>query len=341
LIGTGFANAIFGGAGSDSLNGGGGNDVLNGGTGFDVLNGGEGVDTASYIDAVSAVQVQLGGTGLASTTTTGDQGDWLISIENVWGSSHSDYIGGDQFNNQISGAGGNDTMLGYAGADTFSGRAGNDILNGGAGADRLDGGEGADTASYANSISGVSISLSATSQLGGDAIGDLLTGIENLEGSSYGDTLRGDGAYNTLIGGYGADRLFGEGGMDALVGGRGIDTLSAGVGRDTFVIAKTDIGTGVDIGTDFERGFDHIDLRSFGFRDLPGTDDVGVGPTDGTVWNYGHLAGYQLVFDPSDHALYSVVVSDDTFGEYRVSSRTGLITLTGVSTLTGDDLILS
>jgi serralysin len=342
LIGTSATDAIFGGAGNDGLEGGGGNDVLNGGTGFDVLNGGASVDTASYVDAIGAVQVQLGGTSLGSATVTADQGDWLISIENVWGSSYADYLAGDQFSNQLSGMNGNDTIFGFGGADTLAGGAGNDLLDGGAGADRLDGGEGVDTVSYANSASAVYVSLSSNSQVGGDAAGDSFINVENLEGSRFSDTLRGDGNFNTLIGGDGADKLFGEGGADVLIGGRGADVLSGGIGRDTFVISSTDVTTGTDIVTDFERGFDRIDLRSFGLTDRPGADEVGVGPANGQAWLYDSPSRYQLVFDNVDRTLYRVLATrENADGDYYVSEKQALVTLTGVAALTGDDLILS
>ncbi len=53
-----------------------GNDLLNGGAGNDTLNGGADIDTASYLDAIAAVNVSLtngtaaGGAGLDTLIST-------------------------------------------------------------------------------------------------------------------------------------------------------------------------------------------------------------------------------------------------------------------------------
>src|SRR3546814_17659561 len=65
------------------------------------------------------------------------------------------------------------------------------------------GGSGTDTASYAGSANGVTVDLTTGTGLGGDAQGDTLSGIENLTGSNYDDTLTGDGGTNSLTGGNG------------------------------------------------------------------------------------------------------------------------------------------
>ena len=85
----------------------------------------------------------------------------------------------------------------------------------------VDGGSGSDTASYAGSSSGVAIDLGAGTASGGDAAGDTLSGIENLEGSAQADSLRGDAGVNVIAGGGGADFQVGGAGNDALSGGGG------------------------------------------------------------------------------------------------------------------------
>jgi len=78
------------------------------------------------------------------------------------------------------------------------------------GDDSLDGGAGNDLASYAGSTAGVTVELAAGTGSGGDAEGDTLANIENLEGSEHGDTLTGDAGGNTVAGGAGNDLLIGE-----------------------------------------------------------------------------------------------------------------------------------
>jgi Ca2+-binding RTX toxin-like protein len=136
---------------------------------------------------------------------------------------------------------GNDTIYGLGGNDHLYGGYGNDVLKGGGGADLLSGGDGIDTASYIDSPSSVSIYLDLGLASGGDANGDTLSSIENLIGSSYGDTLWGDDNSNVLDGRGGNDLLFGDDGNDTLNGGSGDDILIGNAGADTL-----DGGPGVD-----------------------------------------------------------------------------------------------
>ena len=218
---------IEGGAGVDTLLGGLGDDTLLGGEGADVLDGGDGNDTASYGSAGAAVAVSL----TTGRGTAGDAaGDTLANIENLIGSGY------------------NDTLTGNAAANSITGGAGNDSLTGMGGGDTLDGGTGTDTVSYAwvvssDNITGVNVDLanimSANATLP-DAYGnDSLTGIENLVGSRYNDTLRGDASANRLEGGQGNDILEGGAGADALIGGEGRDTASYEHAASGVVVSLT------------------------------------------------------------------------------------------------------
>ena len=62
--------------------------------------------------------------------------------------------------------------------------------------------------------------------LGGDAEGDKLSGIENVQGTVGDDILMGSSVSNTLLGGQGSDLLEGRAGADLLDGGDGNDTAS-------------------------------------------------------------------------------------------------------------------
>ncbi len=158
------------------------------------------------------------------------------------GDANDNTLTGGAGNDKISGLNGNDTLIGAAGNDMLDGGAGNDILDGGAGADQLIGGAGTDTARYTSATAGVVASLAASSSNQGDAAGDTYSGVENLIGSNFADTLRGDAANNRLEGGAGNDTLEGGAGNDSLLGGTGNDTLIDGWGNDTL-----DGGDGDDI----------------------------------------------------------------------------------------------
>ena len=212
LTGDAYANRLFGSNGDDTLKGGGG---------ADTLEGGSGIDTVQYSDSGSGVTVALlVGTGSGGTA----EGDTFSSIENVLGSIYADTLSGDDD------------------ANVLSGGIGDDWLKGGGGADTLNGGTGNDTATYLNHGGGVTVSLASGTGTTGDALGDVLTDIENLYGTAYADTLFGDSRANILHGDNGDDVLKGGGGADRLIGGSGVDTVTY-VGSAAVTVNLTS-GTG-------------------------------------------------------------------------------------------------
>src|SRR5882757_7183010 len=244
LTGTADADAIDGQAGDDILSGIGGddtlfgsdgNDNLIGGAGADHLDGGAGFDTASYINSGAAVNVDLtAGTGVGGDSS----GDTYVSVENLIGSAFDDVL-----------------SAGTSGS-AVSGSDGNDVLIGGAGADLLDGGAGSDTASYFTSGAAVNVDLGANTGTGGSAAGDTYSGIENLIGSAFNDTLvagtaaaqiSGAGGDDHIVGSAGADSLLGNAGNDVLHGGAGADTLDGGDGSDFANYQGSSAGVSVDL----------------------------------------------------------------------------------------------
>ncbi|MDQ1195402.1 cadherin domain-containing protein [Agrobacterium sp. SORGH_AS 787] len=233
LIGSASNDTLIGNAGANVLSGGAGDDVLAGMGGADVLDGGTGTNTADYSASSAGVQVNLrttafsasqinGGTIQGGTGLGGDaQGDTLTNIQNVIGSAFSDYL--------IAGASGGRISAG----------AGDDSIAAGAGADIIDGGTGLDLVNYVLSDASVSINLATNTVSGGYAAGDVLTGIENIYGTNFDDTLTGTSGVNDIRGGSGDDVIEGLGGADTLDGGAGIDTVS---------YANSGVGVTVDLG---------------------------------------------------------------------------------------------
>ena len=232
IVGGSDVDMIVGSAARDILGGGDGDDILEGGDGSNTLFGDAGSDTASYAHASRGVSVMLdSGTGTDAVTIF----DSLVSIENARGSAFTDDLHGTAFANVLSGG---------AGDDRLEGKAGNDLLSGGAGNDVIDGGFDNDTASYEDAIAAVKVSLSLSgAQVTVGAGTDTLVAIENLQGSSYDDTLTGNVADNILWGGAGKDKLD---------GGYGADTLYGGTGDDSYLVenVKDVVSEMVDEGVD-------------------------------------------------------------------------------------------
>ena len=244
LYGRGGNDSLYGRAGDDRLFGEEGNDRLTGSEGADQLYGGEGVDTAVYWYSDEAVTVNLmDGTGQGGHA----EGDRIVDVENIWGSNHADLLFGDNGPNRL---------YGFAGNNDVQGNGGDDVLVSGTGADRLDGGSGMDTVSYNRSAEGVTVNLREGIVEGGDAEGDVIVDVENIEGSDHDDMLVGNNEANRLYGSFGNN------------------TLEGGAGADRFIF---DFISNNETILDFTDNEDLIDLTVFwnisGFDDLTITSD--------------------------------------------------------------------
>ena len=227
--------------GANIIIGNGANNILTGLGGADTLDGGAGTgDTASYAGSAVGVNVSLA-TGLG---IGGDaQGDILLNIENLTGSSQNDIL---------------------------EGNAGNNVLNAGLGGT-------SDTVSYANATAGVTVSLAngaAQNTLGAGT--DTLSGFENVTGSGLNDVLSGTTTANTLDGGVGADRLTGGGGADILIGGLGNDRFVYTATGDSTVAASDTI-------SDFIHLQDLIDLSAIDANAGPGNGTFLFGGNNAAV----------------------------------------------------------
>jgi serralysin len=240
-------DVLSGGAGNDTLVGGAGFDTLTGGAGNDVLTGGADFDEADYGGTLADYSFSQNADGLLTVLdkrVSSPEGtdtvssieffrfaDQLLSLQE--GGPGDDVLTGTLIADLLLGNGGNDTLNGGRGNDTLIGGAGIDILVGGLGNDTLDGGTGIDTASFldwtgdmeANLLTSMAVYLSSS-----QSEFDLLSGIENLIGSPFNDTLKGDANANILIGADGNDDMTGGGGNDQLIGSFDTSELDGGPG---------------------------------------------------------------------------------------------------------------
>jgi Ca2+-binding RTX toxin-like protein len=246
------------GAGDDSLSGGVGsdtlfayqNDTLDGGADNDLLvvwsdrayslQGGAGTDTVSigsswwYIGnafslAGNGIEIIEGSGEEIYATAGADTVDFTgITLNSVI------FIDAEAGNDTLTGSAGGDSLFGDTGNDSLVGGAGDDVLNGGADLDSFDGGDGSDTIVYSFTSTGGSITLpSGVSTIGGVALSENFTSIENVVGSQGADTITGDAGANLLDGQGGNDVIDGGDGNDTVIGGTGIDAMDGGGGIDT------------------------------------------------------------------------------------------------------------
>ena len=247
ITGTNRSETITGTAGVDTIHARGGNDTVRALEGNDTVYGDAGDDT---IDASLGNDLVYGGLGFDRiNANSGDDrvygGDDRDDIE---GRAGADLLYGERGDDSLAGGLGDDQAYGGDGADYFedavddpSGRSGNDLYDGGAGRDTVD---------YAFS-SAVWVNMGGTAPRGVQR--DTHRGVEEVYGSGNDDAIRGDGAANTIRGGYGDDRLYGQAGNDVLDGGDGDNRLYAGAGRDV-------VGGSFGAEADYTGGDDLIDL---------------------------------------------------------------------------------
>jgi Ca2+-binding RTX toxin-like protein len=263
--GTAGSDNLYGTSGHDLMKGLAGDDFLYGTLGDDVFDGGDGRDLVMFMDASSAIKVDL---AVLTAQNTGQGLDTFISIETLSGGAYNDTLLGDSGANGLSGQGGDDILDGRGGDDSISGDAGNDVIHGGDGADNLvggsgddfvygdagddymwistentaypvgndffDGGSGVDTLHVAFATSGMTINLGITErQQIAPNIWLTVRNVERLFGGYYNDVLTGDAGDN-LIGGYDGD--------DQIDGGVGVDTVMMRGNSTDYVITQTTDG---------------------------------------------------------------------------------------------------
>ncbi len=168
--------------------------------GNDTIDGGAGFDRAYYSNSPNAVNVTLGGTADGTAQDGWGGVDTLRSIEEVRGSQFA-----DTFTGSDSGV-----------FESFEGRAGNDTINGNGGTDRI---------SFDTSPNAVTVDIQQG--LASDGFGgtDQFTGIEEVRGSAFNDTLLGSGndSLNPLTGARVAEVFEGRAGSDYIDGRGGLD----------------------------------------------------------------------------------------------------------------------
>jgi Ca2+-binding RTX toxin-like protein len=286
-------------SGIENLVGSSGNDFFYGHFGT-YLNGGDGTDTLTLEATTPFLNFQFAADDRVDLEQGFSERDSLVFAQPPERQSFGniEIIHTNVGNDTVVGSTRNDIVYGDEGNDTISGAAGDDTIIGGAGGDTLDGGIDNDTLSYQSSVTAVAINLLANTAAGGDATGDLISGFENVFGSTGSDRLTGnilanrldgDTGNDTLNGGAGADTLNGGIGSDTLIGGIGGDRLDGGIGIDTLSYADSSLGVTVNLLTNTASGGDAAGDIISGFERLIGSNgaDKLTGNTLGNVLTGG------------------------------------------------------
>ena len=206
-------------SGNDTLRGGLGDDWFSVGDGTHSIVGNGGNDVVMYESATAGVNLNLK-LGTASGSTIGQ--DTLTGIANAHGTKFNDTITLSDNSGYVFARAGNDQIFGGGGDDRFYGGSGNDTINGGGGINSVDYfDDGNDTAGA--SINGVNVNLLTGIAIDNWGGTDILTNIQNINGSLFNDILLGDNSQNKIQGSNGNDTITGNGGNDNIDGGNGTD----------------------------------------------------------------------------------------------------------------------
>jgi Ca2+-binding RTX toxin-like protein len=206
------AQTLTGNALANIITGGSGDDFLAGGAGSDQLAGGAGFDTLDYSASGAAVSVSVTAANAGTVSLPQLETDSFTAIERVVGTSLADsFTNNVQAGMIFAGGGGNDTYYVIGGADTI-------VEAANAGVDRV-------------------MTAAASYTLGAN--------VENLTGAAAGgQTLRGNGLDNEVIGAGGSDViLLQDGGWDRGAGGGGDDVIYYGATFDSRDQAAGEAGT--------------------------------------------------------------------------------------------------
>lgn len=209
VLGTASADEITGADGAHQ-------ELFWGYQGDDTLVGGAGNPWAF---AVYGTDVELGGTAGVTVDLANDYAidgfgdhDTLVNIHAIIGTNFDDDVIGSSTDDFFQTIGGDDTVDGGAGWNSMDYTA--DIFWGATGSDH------------------VVVDLAAGTADGTFSGHDVLSNIQQVNGTQGDDTLSGDSHNNYLRGEAGDDVLNGRGGDDHLDGGDGDDTLYGGSGND-------------------------------------------------------------------------------------------------------------
>ncbi len=252
ITGDANSNILVGTAGKDLIFGLDGNDFLEGRHGDDDLDGGQGFDRAIYAAAEEAIWVSLATGVVMGGKSSGT--DTLASIEGIRGTAFADTYDATGFTAASPNGGDQGTL------NEFEGMGGDDVITG----------NGNTRISYLSAAGAVTVDMAAGTATGDASIGsDSFTGVSNVRGSNFADTLLGsnnDAAFPAFTenfeGRAGNDFIDGRGGIDRALYHLDPNTTSGitvNLAAGT-VIGDDSVGTDTLRSVEFARGTNFADL---------------------------------------------------------------------------------
>ncbi len=235
LLGTSGKDIIHGMGGNDTIHGNGGDDIICGGNGNDLIKGGPGNDKI-YGNASDAT----------STFANCNKNSWSPTYDQLLGGPGDDILVGGPGTDCVFGEDGNDTIIGAEHLDTMIGGSGDDMYlftNSGFGSATVieDPNADTDTFDFSNfpTPDGIYVSLYSTT---GQVVesGQLTlnitseSGIENLIGTPFRDTLNGNSRDNLIKGGDSPVSNYTKG-LACSLGNTDADILEGREGNDTLL----------------------------------------------------------------------------------------------------------
>lgn len=225
LVGTPRSDVLKGTSGADVIAGLGGDDRIQGGKGEDRICASRGNDVA------------IGG-------------------------AHWDRINTGKGNDKAIGRRGTDDLLGAQGDDVLKGGPGPwDFIIPGSGRDRVLGGGHFNVIQYWPSQRAINVNLKKGLITGWGR--DRVSGVYQIEGTQFSDTMVGGRRTNTFLGFGGDDRIRAGGGRDAVYAGSGDDFLHGGPGRDLIGFADSRYPVRASLSSERARGEGADRLKNF------------------------------------------------------------------------------
>jgi hypothetical protein len=309
------------------------NDVFTGNSDNNYFDGHLGFDRVVYANATEGISFSLSAGTVTGGASTGV--DTLRNIESIQGSNFADTYDATGTPAGLVGGGGPGYQDALHPFNEFEGMGGNDLIIG----------NGNTRISYVSATSGVLVDIAGHTAIGDASVGtDTFTGVSNVRGSNFADTLIGsDNAPLTT------EKFDGHGGNDYIDGQGGFDlaiydndpTTTSGI---NVALAAGTVHGDATVGTDTLRSVEAI--RGTDFADTYNAVGFDASSTNagsvGALNQFEGMGGDDTIFGNGNTRLVffnatAGVTVDIGFGRASGDASVGHDTFQGVNAVSGSD----